>query len=45
MNSEVNLGTDLIDLDDGKQSTVVLIKIRNLDYDAHQGKICWNLSD
>ena len=30
--------TKLVDLEDGKQSTVVLVRIKNEDYDPHQGK-------
>jgi hypothetical protein len=34
----VSLQTQLVDLEDGRQSTVVMLKVKNEEYDEHQGK-------
>ncbi len=31
----VSMNTDLVDMNDGKQSTIILVKIRNEEYDPH----------
>ena len=35
----MSIETKLVDVENGKQTTVVMLKIKNQEYDEHQGKI------
>jgi len=35
----VSIETKLVDVENGKQTTVVMLKIKNQEYDEHQGKL------
>ena len=37
--ASVSIETKLVDVENGKQTTVVMLKIKNQEYDEHQGKI------
>jgi hypothetical protein len=36
--ASVSIETKLVDVEAGKQTTVVMLKIKNQEYDEHQGK-------
>lgn len=37
----MSIETKLVDVENGKQTTVVMLKIKNQEYDEHQGKLAF----